>query len=221
MRNWDAVEQQRTFRNRPDQLSRTRSGDQHGCGPLEFAGVSSGMPGAMDGDSKQGGQGRWHKGKLPARPHQGIPRWSGGPHHSRIIEAIQPEIVVMRVVIVLSLLAAPTIAITAQSDPAPPAEAASQTSGYGAWFGSIPNMALSETGIVLNGTTDGSPAAKAGLLKGDRIVMMAGRPVANLGDMVTVLRMHTPGDTIKVVFWREPETDEKTTQVVLGIRPGR
>lgn len=127
----------------------------------------------------------------------------------------------MRIAIALTLFAFPMGGITAQSEQPPPAEPVNQTSGYGAWFGSIPNMALSVAGIVLDGTTDGSPAAKAGLLKGDRIVMMADRPVLNLRDMVELLRAHAPGDTIKVVFWREPQLDEQTAKVVLGVRPGR
>jgi S1-C subfamily serine protease len=99
----------------------------------------------------------------------------------------------------------------------PPAPA----TGYGAWFGSIPDMILSDPGIVLEGTTPGSPAAKAGLKKGDVIVEMAGGPVQDLRDMVDVLRAHAPGDTIKVVFWRDADAKQHTVKVVLGSRPAR
>ncbi len=111
---------------------------------------------------------------------------------------------------------APLAAQTKQ-DTAPPAA----TTGYGAWFGSIPDMVLSDPGIVLEGTTQGSPAAKAGLKKGDVIIAMDGGPVETLADMVAVLRAHAPGDTISVVFWRDADAKDHTVKVVLGSRPAR
>ncbi len=90
--------------------------------------------------------------------------------------------------------------------------------GYGAWFGSIPDLADAEMGIRLEGTTPGSPAAKAGLRKGDLLTMMAGDTVRTLGDMVAVLRRHEPGKEIAVVYRRGPITD--TVKVILGVRPG-
>lgn len=96
--------------------------------------------------------------------------------------------------------------------------AAQSGQGYGAWFGSIPDLADAADGILLDGTTPGSPAATAGLRKGDLITMMAGDTVRTLRDMVTVLRLHQPGDTIAVVYLRERKVD--TVKVVLGVRPG-
>jgi S1-C subfamily serine protease len=90
--------------------------------------------------------------------------------------------------------------------------------GYGAWFGSIPDLADLGGGILLEGTTPGSPAAKAGLRKGDLITMMAGDTVRSLLDMVTVLRLHQPGDTIDVVYRREGKAEK--AKVVLAVRPG-
>jgi S1-C subfamily serine protease len=120
--------------------------------------------------------------------------------------------------LVTALAAAPLGAqATTDSTAARPAPA----SGYGAWFGSIPDMILSDPGIVLEGTTPGSPAAKAGLTKGDVIVEMDGGTVENLRDMVEVLRAHAPGDTIKVVFWRDADAKQHSVKVVLGTRPAR
>ena len=119
----------------------------------------------------------------------------------------------MLVVAALALAAAPLAAQTA----APAAPAPAQT-GYGAWFGSIPDTEGGDAGILLRGTTPGSPAQKAGLKEGDLIVWMDKGPVASLADMVQVLRARQPGDTIEVAFFRGQE--KKTIKVVLGARPG-
>jgi S1-C subfamily serine protease len=113
----------------------------------------------------------------------------------------------------LALGAAPLAAQTA----APAAPAPVQT-GYGAWFGSIPDTEGGDAGILLRGTTPGSPAQKAGLKEGDLIVWMDKGPVASLADMVQVLRARQPGDTIEVAFFRGEE--KKTIKVILGSRPG-
>lgn len=108
--------------------------------------------------------------------------------------------------------------LAAQSTPAPaPAPAPAQT-GYGSWFGSIPDVDQDGQGIVLTGVSSGSPAEKAGLKANDIIVMMAGKETPGLAEMVAVLRAHKPGETIEVVFWRGEE--KKTVKVTLGLRPG-
>jgi S1-C subfamily serine protease len=122
----------------------------------------------------------------------------------------------------LALLSAVApLAAQTKQDSTAPAPAPAATTGYGAWFGSIPDMVLSDPGIVLDGTTPGSPAAKAGLKKGDVIIAMDGGPVETLADMVAVLRAHAPGDTISVVFWRDADAKDHTVKVVLGSRPAR
>jgi S1-C subfamily serine protease len=112
----------------------------------------------------------------------------------------------------LLLLAAP---LAAQAPTTAPPPAAS--TGYGAWFGSIPNMDHAGTGILLSGTSPGSPAEKAGLERGDVILRIAGTPMVDLAAMVEVLRRHAPGDTVQVVYRRVLE--EKTVKLVLGSRP--
>jgi S1-C subfamily serine protease len=103
--------------------------------------------------------------------------------------------------------------------PAPaPAPAAPAQTGYGAWFGSVPDMEGSFGGILLSGTSVGSPAEKAGLKTGDFLTAMAGKPVEDLAAMAAVLRHHKAGDTIDVVFVRNRV--EQKTRVVLGVRPG-
>lgn len=125
----------------------------------------------------------------------------------------------MRTVSLMMTLAVCAAPLTAQAntDSTPPA----QQTGYGAWFGSIPDMSGSDAGVLLRGTTPESPAAKAGLESGDLIVAMADKPVADLRGMVEVLRAHAPGDTISVVFWRDADAREHTVKVILGTRPAR
>ncbi len=78
--------------------------------------------------------------------------------------------------------------------------------GYGAYFGSVPDYtAMSSTsgGVKLSDTRAGSPAARAGIVKGDVIVGMAGVSVQNLYDLTFVLREHKPGESVEVVVQRE------------------
>jgi putative serine protease PepD len=82
----------------------------------------------------------------------------------------------------------------------------------------VPDLADVGGGILLEGTSPGSPASRAGLRKGDVLLMMAGDTVRTLRDMVTVLRLRQPGDTIDVVYRRSDST--KVVKVVLGARPG-
>jgi S1-C subfamily serine protease len=120
----------------------------------------------------------------------------------------------------LSLLAF-TGSITAQSSGsaqgAAPAVPPAPTSGYGAWFGSIPNMDGSAGGILLDGATAGSPAEKAGLKAGDRILSIGGVRMEDLRSMVEVLRARQPGDTVEVIYQRRG-TMEKV-KVILSTRP--
>lgn len=129
----------------------------------------------------------------------------------------------MRVLTALALLALVASPAAAQrpADPKKPAPAPAPpapATGYGAWFGSIPDMDGSTAGIYLNGVTAGSPAEKAGLKAGDTLLKMAGKPTLDLQAMTEVLRGHKPGDTIQVVFQREGA--EKSVAVILGVRPG-
>jgi S1-C subfamily serine protease len=129
----------------------------------------------------------------------------------------------MRVLTALALLAVVASPAAAQrpADPKKPAPAPAPpapATGYGAWFGSIPDMDGSTGGIYLNGVTAGSPAEKSGLKAGDTLLKMAGKPTLDLQAMTEVLRGHKPGDTIQVVFQREGA--EKSVAVILGVRPG-
>ena len=128
----------------------------------------------------------------------------------------------MRVLLTLASLAALASPVAAQgrvdttrkAPPAPPAA----TTGYGAWFGSVPDMDNSFGGILLSGVSDGSPAQKAGLKAGDTIMKMGGTDTPDLHAMVTVLRAKRPGDTLEVIFIRGGK--QQKVPVILSVRPG-
>lgn len=91
------------------------------------------------------------------------------------------------------------------------------TGGYGAYFGSVPDFTESEEpGVAITGTRAGSPADKAGLTGGDRIVKFGEVDVKNLYDLTFALRKYKPGDEVEVSFVRGSET--KTVRVVLSKR---
>jgi Zn-dependent M28 family amino/carboxypeptidase len=70
---------------------------------------------------------------------------------------------------------------TARSD-APP-----RTGGFRVYLGTIPNYADTTDGVLIDGVRDASPAAKAGLKAGDRIVKIADREVKNVYDYTFAL----------------------------------
>ncbi len=121
----------------------------------------------------------------------------------------------LRVLLLLGLAATPVAAQSGAKPNQPPPEDTRR--GYGAWFGSVPDMNDKGKGVLLDGVGAGSPAFDAGLLKGDRIMMMAGDSVRDLREMVTVLRDHEPGETIEVVYIRKGATEK--VKVTLGLRP--
>ena len=87
---------------------------------------------------------------------------------------------------------------------APPVASAAPRTGRGVWFGSIPDMAASETtGVRMTGVSPGSPAEKAGLRAGDVLIEFGGKPVADLYQFTDALQAHQPGDTVRVVVRRD------------------
>ncbi len=69
--------------------------------------------------------------------------------------------------------------------------------------GSMPDFGYNGKGVRLADVYKDSPAAKAGLQKGDVIVVMAGTKIKNLRDYANVLKQHKAGDFLKVTYLRE------------------
>jgi S1-C subfamily serine protease len=59
--------------------------------------------------------------------------------------------------------------------------------GFRVYLGTIPNYADTTDGLLLDGVRDDSPAAKAGLKAGDRIVKIGNRDVKNVYDYTYAL----------------------------------
>lgn len=81
-------------------------------------------------------------------------------------------------------------------------------------MGTIPDFGRESGGVLLTGTTPGSPAERAGLSKGDIIVEISGMSIDNLGDLSAALKAHQPGDTVEVVFKRGSEELRRRVGVV-------
>jgi hypothetical protein len=74
--------------------------------------------------------------------------------------------------------------------------------------GTIPDYATEVKGLLLAGVVDGGPAAQAGLMKGDVIVEIAGRSIANIYDYTYALELLRVNQPIKVVYIRNGERRE-------------
>jgi len=85
-------------------------------------------------------------------------------------------------------------------------------SGYGPYFGSIPDFAEPPRGVRFADITPGSPAAKAGLKAGDILVKFGKDPIRNLYDFTYALRAHKAGEEVEVEVLR---ADKSLTAKVL------
>lgn len=77
-----------------------------------------------------------------------------------------------------------------------------RATGFRVYLGTIPNYADSDTGLLLDGVREDSPAAKAGLKPGDRIVKLAGRDVRNVYDYTAALGEMKAGQEYEVEIMR-------------------
>ena len=81
-------------------------------------------------------------------------------------------------------------------------QATGRSTGFRVYLGTIPNYADSSDGMLLDGVRDGSPAAKAGLKAGDKIVKMAGKDVKNVYDYTYALGEMKGGQEYEVEIVR-------------------
>ena len=77
-----------------------------------------------------------------------------------------------------------------------------RSTGFRVYLGTIPNYADSNDGLTLDGVREESPAAKAGLKAGDKIVKMAGRDVKNVYDYTQALSEMKAGQEYEVELLR-------------------
>jgi S1-C subfamily serine protease len=92
-------------------------------------------------------------------------------------------------------------------------ESQGRSTGFRVYLGTIPNYADSNDGLLLDGVRDDSPAAKAGIKAGDKIVKMAGRDVKNVYDYTYALGEMKAGQEYEVELMRAGQ------RITLKIRP--
>ena len=85
------------------------------------------------------------------------------------------------------------------------AVATGRSTGFRISLGTIPNYSDSGDGLLLDGVREDSPAAKAGLKAGDRIVKLADRDVRNVYDYTYVLGEMKAGQEYEVEVMRGTE----------------
>src|ERR1041384_727791 len=95
---------------------------------------------------------------------------------------------------------------TAKSEPP-------RTGGFRVYLGTMPNYADTNDGLLLDGVRDDSPAAKAGLKAGDKIVKLAGKDIRNVYDYTYALGEMKAGQ--EYVF----EVMRGTEKLILKITP--
>ena len=88
---------------------------------------------------------------------------------------------------------------TAKSDAAP------RTGGFRVYLGTIPNYADSNDGLLIDGVRDDSPAAKAGLKAGDKIVKIGTREIKNVYDYTAALGEMKAGEEYAIEVMRGAE----------------
>jgi S1-C subfamily serine protease len=78
--------------------------------------------------------------------------------------------------------------------------------GFSISLGTIPTYADSADGMVLDGVRENSPASRAGLKAGDKMVKLAGKDVKNVYDYTAILGEMKPDIEYEVVVVRGGET---------------
>jgi Zn-dependent M28 family amino/carboxypeptidase len=84
-------------------------------------------------------------------------------------------------------------------------DANTRATGFRVYLGTIPNYADANDGLLLDGVRDDSPAAKAGLKAGDKIIKLAGRDVRNVYDYTAALGEMKAGEEYVVEIMRGGE----------------
>jgi C-terminal processing protease CtpA/Prc len=86
-------------------------------------------------------------------------------------------------------------------------------SGYGPYFGSVPDFANEGQGVKFAEVRTDSPAAKAGFRSGDVMISFGGMPIKTLYDFTFALREKKPGDRVEVVVVRDGKEVKATVEL--------
>lgn len=88
------------------------------------------------------------------------------------------------------------------------------------WLGLVVSEAIShhpEGGVQISDLADGGPAAKAGLLEGDLILQVEGRPIVSASDLIHRVAQHRVGTTLHLTIHRDGQ--RRMVAVVLSPMP--
>ena len=86
-------------------------------------------------------------------------------------------------------------------------------SGYGPYFGSVPDFASEGDGVKFAEVRTGSPAAKAGFRGGDVMISFGGAAIKTLYDFTFALREKKPGDKVEVTVLRDGKPVTATVEL--------
>ena len=100
--------------------------------------------------------------------------------------------------------------------PPPAPEVQPAPRGFTTWLGSRPEYGFPGPGVRLAGTSEGSPAQRAGLLAGDVLLRVGDVGIGAVGDLVYALQRYKPGDVVEVRYLREGE--EQSVRLTLLTR---
>jgi aminopeptidase N len=102
-------------------------------------------------------------------------------------------------------------------NPAPTAKHPSGSSaGRKVGTGVMPDFAFQGEGVRVGEVTADSPAANAGIQKGDVIIKLGDKPVANLKEYSNALKTYQPGDKTTVIFVHDGQ--EVESEITLTVR---
>jgi S1-C subfamily serine protease len=99
-----------------------------------------------------------------------------------------------------------------------PASSGYGGSGYGGSGYGGSGYGSGTSGVAIQGTVSGSPAASAGLTAGDEITSLGGQQVASAEDVAHVLVSYHPGDSISVT-WLDQSGQSHTANLNLTTGP--
>jgi C-terminal processing protease CtpA/Prc len=75
--------------------------------------------------------------------------------------------------------------------------------GGGPRLGIMPSYGDDQEGVLLEGVREGTPADKAQLKEGDRIIELDGKAVKNLETYMVLMAGHKKGDALEIVVLRD------------------
>lgn len=90
----------------------------------------------------------------------------------------------------------------------------SQSSSRRVSFGTVPDFSYTGEGVRLDDVRSGTPAARAGLLRGDIIIRVNEEPIDGMRGYSEALKKLAPGDEIRVRYLRDGAKKTATTQVI-------